>query len=303
MQIARFWSRAEGKSQTPAGKWLTYALWRGSAGSQAEAETRAREAVQRVGKRIEQGEGFPERYVYPERQLREEVLQEIRSSGRELEAALTRNAYGAVVLNAARVLFIDVDLPESAAPPPPVKPPSEEPSFFWRLFEALFGSAPVPQRAAKIDPILDAQAKRQQWLATHRDWGMRVYRTRSGFRYLVTHTLFEPGDAGSEEAMSSLGCDPNYMMLCRAQKSFRARLTPKSWRCGVPKLTVRFPWASDADKAAMRAWEAKYDSAARGYATCAFVEALGDGTVHPAIAPLMELHDTQTRARSGLPLA
>jgi hypothetical protein len=53
----------------------------------------------------------------------------------------------------------------------------------------------------------------------------------------------------------------------------------------------------------MREWERRYDAASAGRATCRFVEEIGDGAEHPDIAPLRALHDEQTRATSGLPLA
>ena len=155
--------------------------------------------------------------------MREEIVREITGPEGDLSAVLTRNAYGAVVLNAARAFFIDVDLPK---PPPP--------SFLKRFLQGLFGG--VEAVGSIADRENAAQAKRQEWLADHRQWGLRVYRTRSGLRYLVTHALFEPGSADSEAAMHFLGCDPNYQVLCRAQKSFRARLAASlseqhSYRC------------------------------------------------------------------------
>ena len=76
MLIPRFWSKSEGKARTPGGYWMTFALWRGSATSSADAETLAREAVARMAARIESGEGFPQRYSYPGRQLREEIVRD-----------------------------------------------------------------------------------------------------------------------------------------------------------------------------------------------------------------------------------
>jgi hypothetical protein len=305
MLIPRFWSKAEGKAQQPGGQWTTFSLWRGSAKSQAEAEGLAQEAVGRVAARIERGEGFPERYAYAGRQVREELIREILGPHGSAVAALTRNSYGCVVLNAARAFFIDVDLPTIPERPQAPQRPSEPMSILGWLMEKLFGAAKPAETASIPDSsaATAAQAKRQDWLSRHRDWGMRVYRTRSGFRYLVTHAPFDPGDSDTEAAMQFLGCDPNYMMLCRAQKSFRARLTPKPWRCSVRKPPGRFPWQNKSEEQAMRAWEAEYANVAKRFATCAFVEAIGNPQVDRSVAPVIELHDEQTRATSGLPLA
>jgi hypothetical protein len=265
----------------------------------ADAQTLARQAAESIAARIGRGEGFPQRYAYADRPLREEILQEIRGAQGELAAAVTRNGYGSEVLNAARLLFIDVDLPGGGARSPVA-------GVLGRLLVALFGGgsrsgpaspAPVPASEA------EAHAKRQKWLADHPQWGMRVYRTRSGLRYLVTHALFEPGQAESETVMQFLGCDPAYVQLCRAQKSFRARLTPKAWRCGMRPPPGRFPF-QDADiEEQMRVWKTEYTAACERWATCALLEVCGNPLVHEGVAPLLQIHDARTRATADLPLA
>jgi hypothetical protein len=132
---------------------------------------------------------------------------------------------------------------------------------------------------------------------------VRVYRTSAGLRYLVTHDTFAPGDAASEAAMKALGSDPAYIKLCKVRQSFRARLTPKPWRIGLPRPPHRFPYEGAGDEQEVRAWILRYDAASRAHATCHFVEAVGSGTVHPEVEPLLRLHDEHTRATSGLPLA
>src|SRR5262249_7835846 len=151
--------------------------------------------------------------------------------------------------------FIDVDLPAAPTQRQPSQRPAQPTSIFAWLMEKIFGGSSIAESpdAPDTSAAIAAHAKRQDWLARHRDWGMRVYQTRSGLRYLVTHAPFDPGDADTEAAMQFLGCDPNYMILCRAQKSFRARLTPKPWRCGVRKPPGRFPWQSQSEEQAMRA--------------------------------------------------
>jgi hypothetical protein len=258
-----------------------------------DASRLAREATERMAERIRNGEGFPERYAYPGRMLREEVLQEIHGNHGELEAALTRNAYGSEVLNAARLLFIDVDLPGPSAAAVAL-------NLVGRLGRALFGSGGA---AAPPDPAAAAHAKRRQWLEEHPQWGMRVYRTHSGLRYLVTNALFEPGGTDSEAAMQFLGCDPAYLQLCRSQKSFRARLTPKPWRCGVSRPDGRFPWESAAEEEQMRSWTAKYMEACQSWSSCSLLEVCGSRQVHPALVPLVKLHDERSGAESSLPLA
>ncbi|MBW3630309.1 MAG: hypothetical protein KY464_13555 [Gemmatimonadetes bacterium] len=76
MLIPRYWSRAESQAVTPAGRPVRFHVWRGSRSSPAEAQSLAQEAVGRGAARIRAGEGFPERYTYGDRPLREEVVRE-----------------------------------------------------------------------------------------------------------------------------------------------------------------------------------------------------------------------------------
>ncbi len=282
MLIARYWSKAEADAENRHGKPMRVQCWRGSATSVSEAQSLARDAVERIVARIRSGAGFPERYSYGERPLREEVLEEMRSPDDTLEAAITRNVYGAKVLNAARAAFVDVDVP----------PPGPLATLLNRLMRR------------GTDPRLDAAlAKLREWCNTHPEWDVRVYRTHSGLRYLVTHAPLVPEDRATEDVMRSLGVDPQYVHLYRAQKSFRARLTPKPWRCGIPLPAERFPWADRTVERRARAWQASYDQASASFSTCASFEVLGNRRVDPAIAPVVDVHDEATRVSSGLPLA
>ncbi len=313
MLIPRYWSRADSQATTPAGKRVQFHVWRGSRSDPTEAESLAREAVARITSRIERGEGFPERYAYGDRPLREEVLREFPgATDAAPDAALTRNSYGALVLNAARLFFIDVDVPrpQRAASPSPV----------WALLDRLLGrpaaeALPAPLRpvlegilgpasaGAPADPADAALERLRRWIAGHPDWRVRVYRTNSGLRYAVTHAPFGPADGEALAAMSALGADPQYVRLCRAQKSFRARLTPKPWRVGMENPPARFPYEGVEEERAMREWETRYARASEGFATCALLEELGSGAEHPDAGPLLRLHDEHARVGSGLPLA
>lgn len=335
MLIPRYWSRAESQATTPDGRSVQFHVWRGSRTSPADAQALANEAVGRIADRIGRGAGFPERYAYGDRPLREEVVREIPSGGADAEtpeAALTRNVYGALVLNASRAFFIDVDLePSGTAASPrasaassggaPANPadavwdlvdslplPGALRSIFGSIRKATTPSAPAaPAQPAPPPPPPDSQgaalARLREWTAARPEWRVRVYRTHSGLRYLVTHAPFAPTDPDARAAMTALGADPQYIKLCAVQKSFRARLTPKPWRIGMDTPPVRFPYESPLEEQEMRKWETAYDRASEGRATAQFIEEMGGGTEHPDITPLRELHDEHTRATSGLPLA
>jgi hypothetical protein len=334
MLIPRFWSRAESQATTPDGRPVQIRVWRGSRSSVGEAQALANEAVIRIADRIQRGQGFPERYAYGDRPLREEVVREIPGPGFSTDtpdAALTRNTYGALVLNAARAFFIDVDVPaaepggssssfsssssSSAAQNPldavfdaveSLPLPGALKSIFGS-FRSVAAPPPAPTPAAPPPPPADPQAaaiaRLRQWVAQHPEWRVRVYRTHSGLRYLVTHAPFSPTDPDAQAAMQALGADPQYVKLCAVQKSFRARLTPKPWRIGMDSPPVTFPYESPDEEGRMRQWEVKYQNASQGRATAQFVEEMGGGGEHPDITAIRILHDEQTRATSGLPLA
>jgi hypothetical protein len=324
MLIPRYWSRAESQATTPAGKPVRFHVWRGSRSSAAEAQTLADEAVARVAERIRRGDGFPERYAYGDRPLREEVVRELPGTGGDEapDAAITRNSYGALVLNAARAFFIDVDVGDAGPrPQQQASQPAAPAQSLWGLVDSLplpgglrsivdsfrppapSGGPPAPSRPAPADPASAAIDRLRRFVATRPDWRVRVYRTYAGLRYLVTHAPFSPTDPEVQAAMAALGTDPQYIRLCQVQKSFRARLTPKPWRIGMPNPPSRFPFESAADEQAMREWTVRYDAASAGRATCRFIEEIGGGTEHPDVAPIRTLHDEQTKATSGLPLA
>ncbi|HEX8694756.1 MAG TPA: hypothetical protein VF746_20185 [Longimicrobium sp.] len=317
MLIPRFWSRADSQAVTPDGKQVQFHVWRGSRSDPAEADALAREAVERIAGRIRRGEGFPERYSYGDRPLREEVVRELPGATEaEPEVAITRNSYGALVLNAARVFFIDVDVAPAEAPPSAPAAASPVDALFDAVdslplpgaVKSLFGSfrppaTPSTPPPAPADPRTAALERLRGWLGGHPEWRVRVYRTHSGLRYAVTHALFGPTDEEALKAMSVLGADPQYVRLCRAQKSFRARLTPKPWRVGIENPPARFPYETPDDERAMRGWEARYAQASQRFATCELLEELGGGTEHPEVVPIISLHDEHTRVGSTLPLA
>lgn len=112
--------------------------------------------------------------------------------------------------------------------------------------------------------------------------------------------------AGTDEAkawLKDMGSDPLYQKLCENQKSFRARLTPKSWRCGLRQPTVRFPWETEKKQQIMEKWISNYQQKSQGFAVCELIETMGAPFPISELKPLIDLHDTRTAVASGLPLA
>jgi hypothetical protein len=221
-------------------------------------------------------------YQYADRALREEVLEEFAADERNY-AVITRNSYGSLVLNCADALFADIDY---------------QPPTFLESLKALFSGRRAAQ-AARDAPII----RRVGDIAkAHGDLGVRLYRTANGFRCLVTSATYEPRSNEAESLLRDFGSDQLYVRLCHTQECFRARLTPKFWRCGAPRPPARIPWTSDAEERAYREWEAKYERCATEFSTCALVGSFGNPRVVPAIAPVVEIHD-RLACRGDLELA
>jgi hypothetical protein len=278
MRIPRFWARAEGTVDKPGGEPLSLMAWGWSDESRDAANALAKQRFGSLVDRVRQGLELPRGYAYGSRPMREEIIEELRGSGGEVRGLLTRNSYGAVVLNAARAMFIDIDLPEGAL----------------QEKKGWFGSKSGGEAAA-----LDGLRGKLQAAAG----GVRVYRTAAGFRLLATDKLYGPTSPDAERIMRAVGADPAFIQLCKVQDSFRARLTPKPWRCGKRPPPGQFPREDAGDRQLFAAWLEEYERASSAVATCRFVEAIGSGQVHDEVAPIVSLHDERTKADAGLPLA
>ena len=278
MNFPKFWAR---------GSSGDFFCWRWSSQSLAEAQSLADQAARQIAERFPDGV-FPAKPggYYPDRPFREEVLQEIKDGDGQITAVVTRNSYGCLVLNTARAMFVDIDFPESKS----------SGGFFSRFF-----GKPQPQ------PIVDLPAgtmtKIEDWTRNHADWGWRVYRTRAGLRLLATHAPVAANAANIDSVFSALGADALYWKLCNTQKCFRARLTPKPWRCGLRQKPERWPWLDDRRKKRFENWEGKYQVCSAQWATCEFLRQIGNPVVHPEIQSIIKIHDLPSRIESKLPLA
>ena len=233
-----------------------------------------------------------DRYAYADRPLREPVLQEIRTAAGELSAVVTRNSYGCHVLNTARALFVDVDFPE------PAKGGALAGQRLRSSIGSLFGRKPEPP----ADPQQSAIAKAEDWAKRQPGWNWRIYRTPAGLRLLATHALFDPKDPVCQAVFDATGADPLYRKLCQTQECFRARLTPKPWRCEIGNPPGRWPFLDHAAELAFSSWDGSYQSATRLKASCKLLSQ-GNGHIHDELRSLVKLHDDMTRATSSLPLS
>lgn len=280
MHFPKHWARASHSRTAPNGKTFTFTCWGWSDESAEAARREASARAERVTARFVGGQPLA-RYGYSDRPLREEQLEVYADEAGRTLAVITRNSYGALVLNAARAMFIDIDLPQA-------KPAG--------LLAGLFGGK-------KPTPEAEALERLRQWAARRPDHGVRVYRTAAGLRGLVTSYPFHPADGEAQQTLRMLGSDPLYIALCCAQESFRARLTPKPWRCGMPNPPGAYPYETPEAERRFQQWAQRYEHALSQYAVCRLIAHYGDTRVHPEIAPIVALHDRHALATRELPLA
>jgi hypothetical protein len=142
-------------------------IWQWSDASVGEAQHKAEDRVREIADKVRRGAQL-NRYGYGERPLREEIVQGVdNASGREV-AIVTRNLYGALVLNAANAMFIDIDFSDKNT------------SGSGGGFEWGFGKRAPSQEDQHLERITS-------WASGHPDVGLRVYHTAAGLRCLITN--------------------------------------------------------------------------------------------------------------------
>ncbi len=282
MKIPKYWAQESKSVQDPRGKWLRLAIWQWSDESAADARQQALARVNQLLTRVQSGETL-NRYSYGERPLREEILEAVTGDRGQEVGVITRNAYGAAVLNAANAMFIDIDFKEESGP-----------SLSAQLQKLRGPTGPNQEQRAL--------AKLEEWAARNVGLGLRVYRTAGGLRGLITNELFDPTQESALAILRDLESDPLYIRMCRQQGCFRARLSAKPWRCGMRTPPSKYPWENAANEQRFRAWEEKYKAAASRYTACRLLKQIGNPEVHPDIAPVLAAHD-QRAATGGLALA
>lgn len=325
MLVPKYW--AEGRlQQRLERRQITVRRWGWSDLSQDDAqrhsEQRAREAFDRIvaGTKLPRrerkqayngAEGVP---------IREEIV------AQRDAVVITRNVYGALCLNTPNVLFADIDFSEG-------EPCLVSLVIFGVLFligiatglqqrsipvgvVAIFVAALVAAPLARLVIAVihrwgyraEEVAKRRldRFLHAHHDWHVRIYRTPAGLRVLVMHRTFEPHEAIVEEFFRAVKVDPIYARMCRNQRCFRARVSPKPWRIDMdePRRFRSGVWPLEPDRRREQLqWIDRYEHAAHAYAACRFVESQGRATVTEETTKVQRWHDELCQSLTNLPLA
>ena len=297
MKTYRYWAKAAERVQSEDHPW-NVECYGGSDTSVEEALERAAERARAAAVAISEGHE-PQLYAYGERPLREEIVREIELDG-DIAAVITRNSYGALILNTANVAFADIDYPAQEFPGGQESPGGQ--GCLAALFGLLTGSLDQGAQADELDRsdqdevIVD---RVRQLVEQSEGLGVRLYRTSNGFRVLVTSQTWDPLSPETIRLLEDFGSDPLYVTLCRSQQCFRARLTPKPYRCEMENPPGRFPWPDDAAEQAFRRWEQEYEQATQGYSTCVFIGAFGHSDVDPVAELIVRLHDGIACAEDG----
>lgn len=331
MLVPRYWAEHRIQLREGRGPQTTIRRWGWSGTSQAEADQHARERAEavaaevRAGKTLSLAERLERKVAYNGADglpIREEILQDIP----QLDAAITRNQYGAHCLNVRDVLFADVDLPSDDVER------SRDSTIGIIAPLLLIGGAILAKNGWMIVAVmavvlalalylhrwrLRVQRSKQlvspewisalvdQWCTNHPSWSLHLYRTPAGYRLLATHALFAPNSAEVTDFFRFFKVDPLFALMCVKQNCFRARLTGKPWRMNVSGQMGWGTWPPTTPKAATRreTWVAQYEQVATGFAACRHLSRHGSTTEHPRAADIRRIHDEACRALSNLPLA
>ena len=277
MLIPRSWTSAFGECKHPDGSKFSVSVW-GWGDDETGARNKAEEKLQRLLNRVRKGEPFPDQYDYGAFPVREEILQVHEDSNGQALAVITRNRYGARVLNVDRVLFLDIDLP---------------PQGLIQKLKSLFSGMPPDDKA--MESIKAA-------LKQHGRGSFRIYRTAAGYRVIAVDREYDPKSSEAQALMQNTGTDPAFSRLCKTQQSFRARLTPKPWRCGLPLPPGKYPRPEKAQHG-FSTWLAKYEANCTKYATCRYLETIGSSDTLDSIKDIIDIHDRETKCMDSGPLA
>ncbi len=153
----------------------------------------AQAAIERIRKAISVGR-LPERYPYGITPLGVQMLQTPSDPQGNVLAVVTRNQCGSVGLNASRVMFVDMDFPESGAEAPA--------SFFARLF----GRGEKKSLESKYEQYEQkARAAGEEFVAARPGWNVYLYRAFGGLQGVATHQLFDPASSQTQEILEGFG--------------------------------------------------------------------------------------------------
>jgi hypothetical protein len=268
MKFAKYWKEVIVKVPEDVFGRDTITVWGASDDSLDDAGSAAERRASNFRMMLSKGMEALRDYEYCSGFVREEVLSEVKAADGRVIAVLTRNNYGAVILNTEPVFFGDIDI--------------QEEGLFARILQ-LFGT-PKKDKEYHLKRIEEFQKKNPGYT-------IRVYETCAGLRLVVTNLLFENGANAEVSLFNELDVDPLYKKLCKVQSCYRARLTPKPWRIGLKRPASRFPRKPGTEENEFGKWLREYESASRQYSVVKHLETFGSLADHPDVKETLLLHD------------
>lgn len=269
MKFAQYWEKIELPVDSKIFGRKTVDIWGASNESSEEALIHAQSRATEFKKCFSKGFSDSHTYDYFNGFIKEELIEEITDSENNIIAVLTRNYYGAVILNSKSILFGDIDIPTN--------------SNWLSNLMSLFGK-PKKDKSYFIDKIKSFQK-------SHPQYDFKVYETLAGLRFVITNTLFDNQQVISQ-IFKALNVDPLYAKLCKTQSCFRARLTPKPWRVGLiyPDPASRFP-RNNSNQEIFSSWLREYDYKSRSYSVVKEIAQFGNQPILADIKTILSIHD------------
>src|SRR5687767_6005470 len=155
MKIYKYWT-AEKQNILVDGQAQEITCYGGSNVSIEDARIKAKEKVQKIERKIAGEKHLFDRY---EAEIREELLRII-----DDHSAITRNRYGAQVLNTENMMILDIDKPKAAA------------GGIGGLFKKKDTRPPKEQIFDRVRNLATTK---------YRDYAFRLYETYQGARVIV----------------------------------------------------------------------------------------------------------------------
>lgn len=267
MKIFKHWT-AEKRRVNIEGEEKEITTYGGSNISIEEAAIQAKEKMEKVIRKINGESGIFDDYQV---EIREEILQTV-----DEKTIITRNRYGAQVMNAENLMFLDIDKPKASLG-----------GFFKK-------SSPEQDKEKIFEMVRKlATSSKYEGLA------FRLYETYQGARVIVLGKSFDPLERATQDMMNEFNCDKLYATICKKQGCFRARLTPKPYRIKMKAYKVNYP--REGMDGAFGSWLQSYERESRNYSVCRFVEQIGASTFGTTEA--VRIHDEVAGVAVHLPLA
>lgn len=317
MIVPRYWSESKAKTIFD-GRSFTLRRFGWSDISEEDAKEHSRKRIDEALKTLKEtgsvrridhkisyngGEGLP---------IREEVVS---THG---DIVISRNSYGALCLNTPDIMFADIDFDHN--PPTSVYVAvfsgiavlSALLTIYFQswlvlgvgVLVGLFFSGSISRMINTSvndrNGSLENKALERLKAVSARNPAlhMRIYKTTMGFRILFMEQTYDPSSEATLELLRSLDSDKVYIQMCRNQRCFRARVSPKPWRIGIDRLRPRpGVWPVKSEYLSEReAWIDRYNDKSKQYSICQFIQKIGSDTVNEKAEKVRKLHDELCRS-------